>query len=98
MSRSTAVTTSADRPPFCLLKRPARACARSGQFVLPVFSKATMVPKQLAPWGGTGMCRLCDERRARKHLGSRRSFLKGAVATGVAAAGLNLFAKIGRAH
>jgi 5-methylthioadenosine/S-adenosylhomocysteine deaminase len=38
------------------------------------------------------MCRLCDERRARKHLGSRRSFLKGAMATGVAAAGLNLFA------
>jgi 5-methylthioadenosine/S-adenosylhomocysteine deaminase len=38
------------------------------------------------------MCRLCDERRARKHLGSRRSFLKGAVATGFAAAGLNLFA------
>jgi 5-methylthioadenosine/S-adenosylhomocysteine deaminase len=38
------------------------------------------------------MCRLCDERRARKHLSSRRSFLKGAVATGFAAAGLNLFA------
>ena len=38
------------------------------------------------------MCRLCDEFRARKHLGSRRSFLKGAVATGFAAAGLNLFA------
>jgi 5-methylthioadenosine/S-adenosylhomocysteine deaminase len=38
------------------------------------------------------MCRLCDERRARKHLGSRRRFLKGAVASGVAAAGLNLFA------
>src|SRR5215472_16768766 len=38
------------------------------------------------------MCRLCDEGVPQNHLGSRRSFLKGAVATGVAAAGLNLFA------
>src|SRR6516165_5002955 len=38
------------------------------------------------------MCRLCDEGHPQNHLGSRRNFLKGAMATGVAAAGLNLFA------
>lgn len=38
------------------------------------------------------MCRLCDEARLRNHFGSRRNFLKGAAATGAAAAGLNLFA------
>ena len=37
------------------------------------------------------MCVLCDEGRPRKHFGSRRNFLKGAAATGLAAAGLNLF-------
>jgi len=38
------------------------------------------------------MCTLCYQRMLRNHFGSRRSFLKGAAATGVAAAGLNLFA------
>src|ERR1700674_4853213 len=38
------------------------------------------------------MCRLCDERRLETLFRSRRNFLKGAAATGVAAAGLNLFA------
>src|SRR6266851_5772504 len=38
------------------------------------------------------MCRLCDEGEPRSHFGSRRNFLKGAAATGIAAAGLNLFA------
>jgi cytosine/adenosine deaminase-related metal-dependent hydrolase len=38
------------------------------------------------------MCKLCDEGRPQNHFGSRRNFLQGAVATGVAAAGLNLFA------
>jgi 5-methylthioadenosine/S-adenosylhomocysteine deaminase len=38
------------------------------------------------------MCRLCDEAEPRNHFGSRRNFLKGAAASGVAAAGLNLFA------
>jgi 5-methylthioadenosine/S-adenosylhomocysteine deaminase len=38
------------------------------------------------------MCKLCDEGVPQNHFGSRRHFLKGAVATGVAAAGLNLFA------
>ena len=38
------------------------------------------------------MCKLCDEAKPRNHFGSRRNFLKGAVATGAAAAGLNLFA------
>ncbi|HEX4554194.1 MAG TPA: amidohydrolase family protein [Xanthobacteraceae bacterium] len=38
------------------------------------------------------MCKLCDEGRPQNHFGSRRRFLKGAAATGVAAAGLNLFA------
>src|SRR5215470_5476528 len=38
------------------------------------------------------MCKLCDEGKLRNHFGSRRNFLKGAAATGVAAAGLNLFA------
>src|SRR5690242_12035707 len=38
------------------------------------------------------MCKLCDQGKPQNHLGSRRNFLKGAVATGVAAAGLNLFA------
>ena len=42
------------------------------------------------------MCRLCDEGRPQDHTGSvrdsRRDFLKTAAVTGVAAAGLNLFA------
>src|SRR5262245_27577787 len=38
------------------------------------------------------MCRLCDEGKPQNHDGSRRDFLKTAAATGVAAAGLNLFA------
>jgi 5-methylthioadenosine/S-adenosylhomocysteine deaminase len=38
------------------------------------------------------MCKLCDQGMLRNHFGSRRNFLKGAAATGVAAAGLNLFA------
>jgi 5-methylthioadenosine/S-adenosylhomocysteine deaminase len=38
------------------------------------------------------MCRLCDEGYPQNHFGSRRSFLKGAAATGIAAANLNLFA------
>jgi 5-methylthioadenosine/S-adenosylhomocysteine deaminase len=38
------------------------------------------------------MCKLCNQGMLRNHFGSRRNFLKGAVATGVAAAGLNLFA------
>jgi cytosine/adenosine deaminase-related metal-dependent hydrolase len=42
--------------------------------------------------GNAGMCKLCDEGVPQNHLGSRRNFLKGAMATGVAAAGLNLFA------
>src|SRR6266850_2438372 len=42
------------------------------------------------------MCRLCDEGKPQDHTGSvhdsRRDFLKTAAVTGVAAAGLNLFA------
>jgi 5-methylthioadenosine/S-adenosylhomocysteine deaminase len=38
------------------------------------------------------MCKLCDAGQPQNHFGSRRNFLKGAVATGVATAGLNLFA------
>jgi cytosine/adenosine deaminase-related metal-dependent hydrolase len=38
------------------------------------------------------MCKLFDEGRPHNHFGSRRNFLKGAMATGVAAAGLPLFA------
>jgi len=38
------------------------------------------------------MCKLCDEGVPQNHFGSRRNFLKAAMATGVAAAGLNLFA------
>ena len=38
------------------------------------------------------MCKLCDEGVPRNHFGSRRNFLKGALATGLAATGLNLFA------
>jgi 5-methylthioadenosine/S-adenosylhomocysteine deaminase len=38
------------------------------------------------------MCKLCDEGKPQNHLGSRRHFLKSAMAAGVAAAGLNLFA------
>ena len=38
------------------------------------------------------MCKLCYQGTLRHHFGSRRNFLKGAAATGVAAAGLNLFA------
>ncbi|MFN0303632.1 MAG: amidohydrolase family protein [Burkholderiales bacterium] len=38
------------------------------------------------------MCKLCDEGNPQDHYGSRRDFLKAATTTGVAAAGLNLFA------
>ncbi len=38
------------------------------------------------------MCRLCDEGNPQDHHVSRRNFLKATTATGVAAAGLNLFA------
>ncbi len=38
------------------------------------------------------MCKLCDQGMLKNHFGSRRNFLKGAAAAGVAAAGLNLFA------
>src|SRR5262245_22437808 len=42
--------------------------------------------------GDVSMCQFCLARFRQKHFGSRRSFLKGAVATGIAAAsGLNLF-------
>jgi len=37
------------------------------------------------------MCRFCDQ-RTRSRFGSRRDFIKGAAAVGVAAAGVNLFA------
>jgi len=37
------------------------------------------------------MCKLCLQGKLQAHLGSRRQFLKGAAAVGVAAAGLNLF-------
>src|SRR5436853_7720278 len=35
------------------------------------------------------MCELCDAGQPHNHFSSRRNFLKGTVATGVAAAGLN---------
>jgi cytosine/adenosine deaminase-related metal-dependent hydrolase len=38
------------------------------------------------------MCRLCDEGKPQDHGGSRRDFLKATAATGIAAAGLDLFA------
>jgi 5-methylthioadenosine/S-adenosylhomocysteine deaminase len=38
------------------------------------------------------MCILCDAGQSQNHVGSRRNFLMGAAATGVAAAGLTLFA------
>jgi 5-methylthioadenosine/S-adenosylhomocysteine deaminase len=38
------------------------------------------------------MCRLCEQGKLQEHYSSRRHFLKAAAATGVAAAGLNLFA------
>src|SRR5262245_13205736 len=38
------------------------------------------------------MCILCNRGMLRNHFGSRRSFLKGAAATGAVAAGANLFA------
>jgi 5-methylthioadenosine/S-adenosylhomocysteine deaminase len=38
------------------------------------------------------MCILCNRGKPQNHFGSRRSFLKGAAATGAAVAGLNLFA------
>jgi 5-methylthioadenosine/S-adenosylhomocysteine deaminase len=42
--------------------------------------------------GDVTMCKLCYQGTLRHHFGSRRNFLKGAAATGVAAASLNLFA------
>jgi 5-methylthioadenosine/S-adenosylhomocysteine deaminase len=38
------------------------------------------------------MCILCAQGRTQNHFATRRHFLKGAAATGIAAAGLNLFA------
>jgi cytosine/adenosine deaminase-related metal-dependent hydrolase len=38
------------------------------------------------------MCQLCARGWPQRHFNSRRNFLKGAAATGIAAAGLNLFA------
>jgi cytosine/adenosine deaminase-related metal-dependent hydrolase len=38
------------------------------------------------------MCILCKQGKPQNHFGSRRTFLKGAAATGATAAGLNLFA------
>src|SRR5947199_10816174 len=38
------------------------------------------------------MCELCRRGWPQRHFNSRRNFLKGAAATGIAAAGLNLFA------
>jgi cytosine/adenosine deaminase-related metal-dependent hydrolase len=38
------------------------------------------------------MCKLCDQGYRQNHFASRRDFLKGAAATGAAAAGFNLFA------
>jgi cytosine/adenosine deaminase-related metal-dependent hydrolase len=38
------------------------------------------------------MCILCNQGKPQNHFGSRRSFLKGAAATGATVAGLNLFA------
>jgi cytosine/adenosine deaminase-related metal-dependent hydrolase len=38
------------------------------------------------------MCKLCDAGRSQDHFGSRRNFLKGVAATGLATAGLGLFA------
>src|SRR6266700_649694 len=42
-------------------------------------------------WGDARMCKFCDQ-RMKGRFGSRRDFLKGAAAAGVAAAGVNLFA------
>ncbi len=38
------------------------------------------------------MCILCAQGKSQSHFGTRRSFLKGAAVTGIAAAGANLFA------
>jgi 5-methylthioadenosine/S-adenosylhomocysteine deaminase len=38
------------------------------------------------------MCILCAQGKSQRHFGTRRNFLKGVAATGIAAAGLNLFA------
>jgi hypothetical protein len=37
------------------------------------------------------MCILCDHGKPQNHFSSRRNFLKGAAATGIARAGLTLF-------
>src|ERR1700730_12009439 len=42
--------------------------------------------------GDASMCKLCDAGKPHNHFGSRRNFLKALAATGVAGAGLNLFA------
>src|SRR5215471_7724420 len=41
--------------------------------------------------GDSDMCILCAQGKPQNHFGSRRNFLNGAAATGLAAAGLNLF-------
>ena len=46
----------------------------------------------MARVGDASMCNLCYQGMLQNHFNSRRNFLKGAAAAGVAAAGLNLFA------
>ncbi len=60
-----------------------------------IWAGAECVQSHHSEWlerGEASMCKLCDQGMLNNHFGSRRNFLKGAAAAGVAAAGLHLFA------
>src|SRR6266581_5420176 len=76
----------------CPKKRRAR---RVHQRTRPEAPRRAAVSQLSLSEGETKMCKLCDEGKPQDHTGSqlgRRDFLKATAATGVAAAGLNLFA------
>ena len=58
---------------------------------LPNTTKREILLRNRQYEGASDMCILCDHGRPQNHFSSRRNFLKGAAATGLAAAGLNLF-------
>src|SRR5271165_7086490 len=79
----------------CVLARRAATSAAPAMRDLTVAEsarKSDFGSEEATPWGDARMCKLCEEGKPQNHFGSRRHFLKGAAAAGVAAAGFNLFA------
>src|ERR1700704_1751437 len=67
------------------------ACGARG-ITLPKTPKRAILVQITDTAGRRRMCKLCDEVEPQHHFASRRNFLKGAAATGITVAGLNLFA------